>query len=185
MKGYKVIRKDMTHQGFKYQRGLNIDPQGEPLIPLKKGFHFFTEIESLSNCLDYGDYLWDVELPSDSQWVKSFKRRDLYCTNKLILLKKHSLTSERIWKPIKGKITAKALNSASAKGNIELVKFLLSKEAPMNGYALHHAALGNHAEIVKLLIEHNAPMFKSSLSFLENVEEDIVERLRSYSEKQA
>lgn len=182
MKGYKIIRKDMTHHGFKYQRGLNFDPQGDQLIPLKKGIHFFTEIENMLHWLEYGDYLWEVKLANDSQYLRSPKRLDIFCTNKLVLLKKHSLTSEKIWGPLKGKINTKAINGAVVSGNLELVKFLISKKAPMNGYALHNAALCNHVDIVDLLIEHNAPMFKNTLSCLENVTEDILARLRSYSE---
>lgn len=180
MKGYKIIRKDMTHHGFKYQRGLNVDTRGDQIIPLRKGLHFFTNIENMLDWLEYGEYLWEVELADDSQYLRSPKRPDVFCTNKLVLLKKHSLTSEKIWRPLKGKINTKAINGAVVSGNLELVKFLISKKAPMNGYALHTAALCNRVDIVDLLIEHNAPMFKSTLSCLENVTEDILARLRSY-----
>ncbi len=57
----KVLRSDLTHNGFTYQLGLNIDDMPFDDNPLCGGGLFFTDLENLSKFLSYGSKVAIVE----------------------------------------------------------------------------------------------------------------------------
>ena len=162
MKGYKVIRKDMTHNGFKYQRGLNVDTK--PFNPngscVAGGLYFFTDLKDLPNWLDYGDYLWEVQVPEGAQCVQDGNK---YRADKLILVKRHSLASKNIWKQIAKHADYTAIRVAAREGHVEIVKALIGYKAPVNENAIYVAAREGHLEVVKTLIEYKAPVNENAI----------------------
>jgi hypothetical protein len=61
-KFYKILREDLTHHGFKYQLGLNIDtvpfnPTGE----CRPGGLYYTDIDHIFRYSKYGSLIAEVE----------------------------------------------------------------------------------------------------------------------------
>ena len=160
-KGYKVIRSDMTHHGFVYQKGLNVDSNPFEFTGscVPGGLYFFTELKDLPNWLEYGHHLWEVEVPDDSPCVPD-PEGGKYRAHKLILKKRHILSSKNIWKQIiKTCNKEKAFIRAAKYGHTKVVKLLLSAGADVhaeNDYALRLAAVYGHTEILKLLLSAGA-----------------------------
>ena len=160
-KGYKVIRSDMKHHGFTYKKGLNVDsnPFDYKGSCVPGGLYFFTELKGLPDWLGYGNHLWEVEVPEDSPCVPDPKGGK-YRAHKLILKKRHSLSSKNIWKKIiKTCDKEKVLMGVAEYGHLEVVKLLLTAGADvhaLNNYALRWAATNGHTEVVELLLAAGA-----------------------------
>lgn len=102
MRGYKIVRADHTHNGFKYKRGLNIDP-----VPFATegscvpgGLYFFEDLAQLKlnrYFLSYGVWLYEVEAPEDAQCVPD-PDGDKYRASKLILGKRRDLRRPSTWR---------------------------------------------------------------------------------------
>ena len=169
--GYKVIRSDMTHHGFTYRKGLNVD--SNPFLYegscVPGGLYFFTGLKDLPDWLGYGDHLWEVEVPEDSPCVPD-PEGGKYRAHKLILKKRHSLSSKNIWKQIiKTCGKDKTLRCAAEYGHTEVVKLLLAAGADVHAqdnYALRWAASEGHTEIVRLLLEAGADVHAQNNSAL-------------------
>lgn len=84
---YKVLRKDMTHRGFRYEMGLNIDTNefnDNPNFACVKGGLYFTDFPKIINFIDYGEYLAEITIPKDAK-VVTFDGK--YRTDKFIINK--------------------------------------------------------------------------------------------------
>lgn len=184
MKGYKVVKRDMLHLGFKYQKGLNVDVN--KLDNKDTGLHFFLDLNDLDKWLLWGDDLWEVETPVDAKVIHTFSTNTCR-TDKLILLSKKPLASLDIWEHVPSTISARALAGAAARNNLELVELLISKQAPLkeyydsplDRYPLLYACHFGHLEIVNKLIEHGAIADERVFKAAEGKPE-IVELLKDY-----
>ena len=70
---YKVLRKDMTHRGFKYEMGLNIDTNefNDNLEDeCVKGGLYFVDFENIYKYIAFGEYLAEIIIPEDAKVVK-------------------------------------------------------------------------------------------------------------------
>lgn len=99
MRGYKIVRADHTHNGFKYKRGLNIDPvtfatEGS-CVP--GGLYFLNSLAHLDGFLSYGVWLYEVEVPADAQCVPD-PQGNKYRASKLILGKRRDLRRHSAWR---------------------------------------------------------------------------------------
>ena len=82
---YKVLRKDMTHRGFKYEMGLNIDTnEFNDNIEQNcvKGGLYFVDLENIYKHIAFGDYLAEINIPEDAKVVLLNNK---YRTNKFII----------------------------------------------------------------------------------------------------
>ena len=88
-KYYKVLRKDLTHFGFKYQLGLNIDtvPFNTTACYIPGGLHY-TDLSHIAEYFDYyGDLVAEVE-PVGQIHVESLdsdSNGEVWKTDKLII----------------------------------------------------------------------------------------------------
>jgi hypothetical protein len=65
---YKILRKDLLHNGFKYRLGLNIDSNPFSIsVPCSPGGLYFTELRHLHYYADYGELVGEIEIPPDAQ----------------------------------------------------------------------------------------------------------------------
>ena len=162
MKYYKILSSDLTHHGFKYQEGLNIDTNPFDETPDCGGGLFFSDSEHILSFVGYGNLIAEVEVPDGTKIVQV---EDKY--------KAHSIVLKNI-KPIWTVDTFKyfieesinihadddfALIYAAKNGNLELVKFLVDKGANIHAdddWALKYAAGNGYLEVVRYLVSKGA-----------------------------
>lgn len=127
MKGYKVIRKDMTQNGFTYQRGLNTcdTSPGKSSYSGVGGILFFKDLKNLSENVLFGDDLWRVEVPQDAQVIQYDETR--YFADKLILTDCEPLSSLDLWKNNLESLEPGIMWWAAYKGYEEIVDLILSE----------------------------------------------------------
>jgi len=65
-KYYKLLRADLTHYGFKYQLGLNINDEPFNQYEFSNGMYFYRE-EQIARWINDGDNLAVVSIPQDAQ----------------------------------------------------------------------------------------------------------------------
>ena len=89
---YKILNKDLCHNGFQYKLGLNEDilpfnPSGS----CRSGGLYFTDLDNVVKFLSYGCYIAEVSLPDGEEIYKDpegnkYKARritiDKYCPTK-------------------------------------------------------------------------------------------------------
>lgn len=71
---YKILRKDLTHYGYTYTIGLNIDTNKFNHSECGSGGLYFTTKKHIHEFLIYGDYIADIEIPKGAQCYK-FKNK--------------------------------------------------------------------------------------------------------------
>jgi len=67
---YKILREDLTHHGFTYQPGLNVDTK--PFEPCARCFGglYFSDLEHIARYLEYGDLVARVTVPPDAHFIQ-------------------------------------------------------------------------------------------------------------------
>ena len=88
MKGFKLIKDDMTHHGFKYQLGLNVDTNEFNTYPecCKGGLYFIPEEKYVYDFYIsrlYGTTVYDVTVPDDALLFKESIEK--WKANKIII----------------------------------------------------------------------------------------------------
>lgn len=157
MQGYKIIRQNHTHYGFTYKEGLNIDTK--PFQPegscVAGGLYFFTDLEDLSRWLDYGVYLYDVEVPKGYKYVQEYSKHRaeaLYLSNRL------DLRLAQTWEYLLQKVmySPRFLYWASHYGYIEVINYFVNTGANIregNDRVLRTSILGGYTDIIKLFLD--------------------------------
>ena len=152
---FKILADDLTHHGFTYTTGLNIDIKPFSPIPRCNGGLFFADEKNILEFCNYGTKIAEVTLPKGEMIVQVGKK---YKAHSIILGKIYNL-----W-------------------TIETFEWLLRCGVNLhakNDYALRWAAENGHLEVVKCLVEHGADIhayneealrFAASQGFLEVVE---------------
>ena len=88
---YKVLKKDYTHNNFKYKDGLNIDTVPfSPVGQCSRGGIYVSELNKLGLWLSYGSYICKVTIPDDSSvYIEEDKFKidkiNLDLTNKVLI----------------------------------------------------------------------------------------------------
>ena len=67
---YKILRRDLTHHGFTYQPGLNVDTERFEPEAWSSGGLYFSDLEHIAEYLEYGDLVARVTLPPDARWIQ-------------------------------------------------------------------------------------------------------------------
>ena len=162
MKYYKILRSDMTHHGFVYKEGLNIDTEPFDETPDCGGGLFFSNAENILSFWRYGDLIAEVEVPDGTKIVQV---GDKY--------KAHAIVLKNI-KPIWTVDTFKyfieeginihayddwALRCAAQNGYLEVVRYLIENGANIHAYddcAFRYSSENGHLEVVQYLIDKGA-----------------------------
>ncbi len=110
VKYYKVLNRDLTHNGFEYQLGLN-----EDIIlfnfngSCEKGGLYYTTKEYLSGFLDDGCYIADVSIPEDAQVYKD-PQGYKWKADKIIIDKITWMGEHELWNDMEFLLTVNANN---------------------------------------------------------------------------
>lgn len=67
---YKILREDLTHHGFSYQHGLNVDTK--PFEPCARCFGglYFSDLDHITQYLEYGDLVARVTVPPNAHFIQ-------------------------------------------------------------------------------------------------------------------
>jgi ankyrin repeat protein len=165
MKYYKIINKELKHHNMQYREGLNIcNEEFNPSGSCTSGGMYFAR-EDILVFLNYGCYLFEVELLEDSRiyedpcfYTKKWK------TDKFILKNKREINLDIIKHLAKEGANIRVdndlpLNWAVKNEHFDVVKYLVEQGANIhigNDYPLCWAAINGHLDIVKYLVEHGA-----------------------------
>ena len=159
---FKILKENLTHHGFTYKKGLNIDVNlFNPTPECGDGLFFADEKNILEFC-NYGTKIAEVTLPEGEKIVQVEEK---YKAHRIVLGEIHDLwTVETFEWLLKCGVDLHVsddfvLKHASDNGHLDVVKYLVEHNADINAgdvTALCYAAYKGYLEIVKFLVEHKA-----------------------------
>lgn len=167
--GYKIINSTHNHKGFTYVEGLNTDNKKFDYRPDKDGggLHFFEDVNDIFQYLCYGVFLYSVEVPRASAWVRTDKPGVLR-SKSIVISNKLDLREPKSWRSLE-KLGLKTSNYmlllwACKRDYDELTEYLIKKgvdfhsceEAP-----LRLAVSQNSIKVVRVLTKYGAQYDKS------------------------
>jgi hypothetical protein len=159
---FKILKEDLTHYGFTYKKGLNIDVNPFDPTPKCGDGLFFTDEKYILGFCDYGTKIAEVRLPEGEMIVQVEEK---YKAHSIILGKIYDLWMVETFEwLLKCGVNLHVsddfvLKHASDNGHLDVVKYLVEHNADINAgdvTALCYAAYNGHLEIVKFLVEHKA-----------------------------
>ena len=154
---FKILREDLTHNGYTYHEGLNVDPNPFDSTPNCRGGLFFADEKKILRFCDYGTKIVEVTIP-DGEAIVLVEEK--YKAHRIILGQIRELwTKETFEWLISCGVDIYADNDfalcwASANGHMEVVKLLIESGADVHAcddYALHCASENGHLEVVEYL----------------------------------
>ena len=182
MKYYKILRSDMTHHGFVYKEGLNIDTEPFDETSICSGGLFFSDAENILSFVDYGNLIAEVEVPDGTKIVQVENK---YKAHAIVLKNIKPICTVDTFKYfIKESINIHVKNDlafryavendngvdihayndwvlqlSAGNGHLEVVKYLIDNGADIHAdddLALQLAARNGYLEVVRYLIENGA-----------------------------
>ena len=162
MKYYKILRSDMTHHGFVYKEGLNIDTEPFDETPNYGGGLFFCDKEHILGFCDYGNLIAEVEIPIGEKVIKVDNQYKAHA----IILK----NIKPLWNPnTLAYLVKKGVNIhidddflfkiASTNGHLETIQYMIDNGTNVHAYdewALITASGAGHLEMIKYLLNKGA-----------------------------
>ena len=181
-KYYKFLRGDLTHHGYTYQLGLNIDPKPfNPDEQWQRGGFYLTTLEHLFKHYKYGPYLGIISLHPNRD-AQIYQEKTEWKVNQLILekivtreedllqifqdiTKKYNL---HIFRDIIAKkydydsdiVSNHLCHIAAIHGHLKILKWAREIGCPWDEYICMYAAQNNHLEILKWARENGCPWNK-------------------------
>lgn len=163
---FRLTNKKETHNGFKYETGLNTDTVPFDNNPnhtcCKGGLYFSNEVHICSFINMESTYIREVTIPKNEKVVRFY---DKCRVHSFILGKRRNLNNVETWKWLSengvnlvgSNCFNNAIKCAAQKGYLEVVKYLHLQGVDIhtgNGHVLRLAAEEGHLEVVKYLIKH-------------------------------
>ena len=164
MKYFKILNQFERSRGMIYKTGLNTDILSfNPTGDCEPGGIYFASKDIFVFC-NHGPWVREVTLPEDEEIYQSLDGPLIYKSHRVILGER-----KKLWdlKTIKWMIENganidagdKALSMASARGDLEIVKFLVKNVTDINasdGIALRSALVANQPKIIEFLMQNGA-----------------------------
>ena len=159
---FKILREDLTHHGYTYHEGLNVDPNPFDSTPDYGGGLFFADEKEILMFCGYGNKIAEVTIPEGEVIVSLGEE---YKAHRIILGQIRELWTKETFKWLVScgaDIHADddyALYQAAKNGHLEVTKLLLEYRADVHAdddYALCLASSNGHVDVVKLLLESGA-----------------------------
>ncbi len=152
---YKFLRADLTHYGFTYKLGLNIDTKKfTPSGNCKEGgLYFFNDLKFADRFYMYGPKLGVVEIPDDAlvyventkfKADKLFLREITESEDKIIKLFKQSIDNGMSLPP-----PIVLCSNAALHGHLEVLKWARENNYSWDELTCEYAALNGHLDVLK------------------------------------
>ncbi|BCS82858.1 ankyrin repeat protein [Cotonvirus japonicus] len=169
---YKIINESGNHRGYQYSEyGLNIlsdifvKQDSKKYKPCMENGFYFTDIHHILMYLEYGIYLWRIDLPTeDKDFIMEKDPIDeKYRSNKIILSQKYDLRLKSTFEfLVENGVDIKidnnrAIRWASKNGFIDIVEYLIEQGANyrvLDNESLYLACENGHINVVNLLLNH-------------------------------
>ena len=154
---YKMLASNLTHHGFTYKIGENIDHnEFEPSGSCLKGGLYFINLNNLLQFVMYGPYIGLIEISDDAQ---VYIEKDKFKANKVTLVK--ILNNEvDILELLRLSFHNGCLfpvdmcEYAALHGYLEILKWARAHECRWNRWTCSYAAQNGHLEILKWMRDH-------------------------------
>ena len=159
---FKILKEDLTHDGYTYHEGLNIDPNPFDSTPDCEGGLFFADEKHILNFCDYGTQIAEVTVPEGEEIVQV---KDKYKAHRIVLGEiKYLWNIETFEWLMKCGVDIHANNEyvssewplrmAAENGHLDVVKYLVKQGVNIydDDYALCKTAQKGHLEVVKYLV---------------------------------
>ena len=170
---FKITNKKENHHGFQYVDGLNVleeEFNNDPDRSCCAGGLYFTNAANIFKFLEYGVYLREVTLPTDTTDFLMIKDKDgsKWRANMIILGKRYELYTVDTFKYLiecGAYIHADndlALIRCAKKGYLDVVKYLVDNGANIHAgrdHAIQLSAKKGHLSVVKYLVESGADVW--------------------------
>ncbi len=168
---YKWLHPDLTHQGFTYQLGLNIDIHPFTERDLSPGgLHFIRKSKHIPLYYNYGSRLGIIEIPDDAQvycWDREFKADkfvlSLIITDEAELLEimkqyvdECSWSKKRSWRNM--------CHDAAGNGHFEILKWARENGGSFDVYTTAYGRVRDE-NILKWLLENGCPSNSNTFAF--------------------
>ena len=159
---FKILREDLTHYGYTYHKGLNVDSNPFEPVPNRRNGLCFADEKTILGFCNYGTKIAKVTIPEGEAIVLVGEE---YKAHRIILGSFRELWTKETFKWLiscGADIHADddyALICASESGHGEVVRLLLESGANVharNDHALCQATANGHEEVVRLLLESGA-----------------------------
>ena len=154
---FKILREDLTHYGYTYHKGLNVDSNPFEPVPNRRNGLFFADEKTILGFCNYGTKIAKVTIPEGEAIVLVGEE---YKAHRIILGQIRELWTKETFKWLiscGADIHAcddYALCWASTSGHLDVVKFLVEFGANIhadNDHALHWASKNGQVEVVEYL----------------------------------
>ena len=159
---FKILERDLTHNGYTYHEGLNVDPNPFDPKRVRRGGLFFTDEKQILGFCEHRTKIAEVIIPDGEKVVQIGSE---YKAHRIILGEIKDLWNINTFEwLIKCGVDIHAndddaLCMAAGNGHLEVIKYLLKQGANIHAYddnALRQASGNGHLEVVKYLIEKGA-----------------------------
>ncbi len=189
---YKFLRANLTHYGFTYQIGLNIDAESfNPTGQCKKGgFYFFSDLKYADEFYSYGPRLVVVEIPDDALvYVEIGKfKADKFVLS--VITESEDRIIELFKRAVNNGVrpSKRVCRYAADYGHLEVLKWARKNNCSWDERTCSNAACNGHLVLLKWAIENGCPANKLALihaavTYCSTVDEQVREWLYQYLQR--
>lgn len=170
---FKILAEDLTHHGYTYHEGLNVDPNPFDPRPECEGGLFFTDENHVFEFYDCEDKIAKVTIPDGETVIQVGNEK--FKAKKIILGEIKELWTAKTFKWLNDCGVDLHINDdrtlrlASHEGHLDVVKYLIERGAHIHGYndyAVRYAAEGGNLDVVKYLVKQGADIHAEDESAL-------------------
>jgi len=189
---YKYLNPDLTHFGFKYKNGLNVDTiPFNPSDSCKPGGLYYAPKDILHFVGNLNGYIAEIEIPEDALIYKDLGRPEKWKADKIIIKKKYKITVKLLERMIKDGVRFDLdvknllLRKVAYQNRLDIVKFLVNSGADELNFVLNFASYYGHLNVVEFLVNSGANNLNEALEYAFNYGHwHIVEFLKERIEKE-
>lgn len=179
----KFLRRDMTHNGYTWKEGLNVDPN---FSANEKGFYFFNDFHQIKKYYYFGPRLALIKVPDDAQVYiedRCFRADRLEVVKvtkseeELLQFYKRNLPKEN-----PRSIGHEMSSHAAAHGHLEILKWLMKEKYRFGGGTTAATAKSGRVDILEWLLKCGCPVNSGTIRYaIKKNNKDILMCLKNHN----